>query len=380
MAGARGRKRKGGKREPEVCVVSGIAPEPVGPAAVGRRFLGLVREGARLKVAGEARERPERLLAADYLPRHELRLFDVCYFLSDFRYDDAVGFLVGHVLLEGTLWSRIFYKDSSLLWRVASHYVVEGDEVWVGKGEARLEQRADGEYLCSAEETTNLPYELHFALDDISRRRRRRRDDRALALVVRRAPAGRIAAYADFSAPRRLAARRFQVNGGRPVARFTRRGDPGSLVFARGYEPDFSRGLLERSVSASSFYGGRIEKHRILSTNRRLQYLFLASPTHAWMCPPQTLDRTLSSYGVRTLDVLADEDAFLPGYEYHEDGASQIPAGFAGAPHPDNPDRSDASAWIEALPVIAEFRARVLHRVRHVRQRGAPRRARMRSG
>jgi hypothetical protein len=107
----------------------------------------------------------------------------------------------------------------------------------------------------------------------------------------------------------------------------------------------------------------------VLSTNRRVQYLFLASPTHVWLGPPQLLTTELSTYGVRTHEVLADEDLFLPGYEYHEDGDSQIPASFAGAPHPDHPDRADTSAWLEALPVVRAFRAEVL-------QRTAPRSAR----
>ena len=108
---------------------------------------------------------------------------------------------------------------------------------------------------------------------------------------------------------------------------------------------------------------------RCLSTNRRIQYQFVATPEYAWVNPPQTLTTELSTYGVRTLDVLTDEDLFLPAYEYHEERDravlySQIPAGYAGAAHPDDPDRADASAWIEALPVIRQFRARVLRKRR----------------
>jgi hypothetical protein len=144
------------------------------------------------------------------------------------------------------------------------------------------------------------------------------------------------------------------------VAHFLRRGDPASLRFAPGYAPDFARGVLERGLSSSAFFGGRIVKVRIASRNRRVQYLFLASPTHVWLGPPQLFTTELTSYGVRTLDVRAPEDVFLPGYEYHEEDVSQIPAGFAGAPHPENPDRADASAWLEALPVVRAFRAQVL--------------------
>jgi hypothetical protein len=65
---------------------------------------------------------------------------------------------------------------------------------------------------------------------------------------------------------------------------------------------------------------------------------------------------------VRTVDVVADEDVFVPGYEYHylEDGVlySQIPPGFAGAASDVDPTRADASPWLEKLPVIQEFRRR----------------------
>ena len=247
-----------------------------------------------------------------------------------------------------------------------SHFVHDHEEYWIGKGDVRWERRGDGEYQCSVEETTNLPYEIQNALDVASRRSGKRRDDDAIRLVLREGPSGRIAPYADFTAPRRRAERRHHVNRGRLVARFARRGDPSSLRFARGFEPDLEHGVLEVDRSASRFFGGELRKFRILSTNRQIQYQFVASPTQVWVNPPQTLTTELSSYGVRTLDVLADEDLCLPAFEYHEvdgDGEvthSQIPAGFAGDPHPDDPARANASTWLEALPVIREFRAQVL--------------------
>ncbi len=354
---------RNGRREPETRLVIGVAPERLAPPEVARRFRGLLADGARLVPAGRAKKRPEVLLER-YPPRYELHLFGARFFLGDYRYDDAVGFLVGYVVLgePGTesaarIWPRVFYKDSSLLWRVASHFVRDGGQVWIGKGDTRLEERGEWVLRHSAEETANLPFELTFALDELSRRARRRRDDAAIPLVVRAAPRGRIEAYADFCAPRRAAAARFRENGGRAVARFLHQGEPSSLRFARGYSPDLARGVVERGTSSSAFFGGRIEKFRVLSQNRRVQYLFLTSPTHVWLGPPQLLTTELSSYGVRVHDVDADEDVFLPGYEYHEEGESQIPAGFAGAPHPDNPDRADAAAWLEALPVVQTFRA-----------------------
>jgi hypothetical protein len=110
-------------------------------------------------------------------------------------------------------------------------------------------------------------------------------------------------------------------------------------------------------------YGGGIAKLRILSQNRQIQYQFVAAPQHVWIIPAQTLSTELSSYGVRTLDVIADEDLFVPAYEYHyfEDGAlyTQIPPGFAGPPSEVDPTRADASPWLEKLPLIQEFRKRI---------------------
>lgn len=360
-------------------IVAGVQLDDLTPRQVAREFCGLVEAGADLAAAGRAARDPSQLLTPRYLPRHAVSLFDARYFLADYRFDDALGFFVAYVVLDPggggrvrRVHPRIFYKDSSLVWRVASHFVHSHEEYWIGKGDVRWERRADGEYLTSAEETTNLPYEIQEALDLASRARKPRRDDDAIELILREAPEGRVEPYADFVTPRRRAAERQRVNGGRRVARFTRRLDPTSLRFTPGFEPDFARGVLELTTSASKFFGGTLRKFRVLSTNRTIQYQFVGSPTHAWVNPPQTLTTELSTYGVRTLDVLVDEDLLVPGYEYHEQNGdedpeivhSQIPEGFAGEPHPLDPARADASAWVHAMPVVREFRAKVLAKVR----------------
>ena len=93
------------------------------------------------------------------------------------------------------------------------------------------------------------------------------------------------------------------MHGGRAVARFTRPHDPSSLRFAPGFEPDFARGVLEVAHSKSTLYGGKLRRVRILSRNRRIQYLFMAAPRQVWIVPPQATTTRLSSYGVRTVDV-----------------------------------------------------------------------------
>ncbi|MEM7203507.1 MAG: hypothetical protein AAF628_24800 [Planctomycetota bacterium] len=366
----------------QTAVIESVALDPLRPRAVASRFRALMDDGVPIRCAGAGREDP-RALAARYVPRSRLSLFDHDYYLGDYRYDDLLNFMVAWVAptrrgRPTALFPRAFYKDSSLVWRVATHLVDTADEAWVGKGDVTVERRRDGEYEHSAEETTNLPYELQDALNQASRiTTTKRRDDRGLALVVRSAPASRLLAFPDFTGPRERAQASYRIHGGRPVARFRRRGDPSSLVFARGFAPDFAAGCIDRRDSGSRLFGGAIGLYRILSENRRVQYQFVAGPHHVWMNPPQALTTDLSSYGVRTVDAWIDDLACLPGYEYHfveDSGAgsmlhSQIPVGFAGPASDVDPDRADASEWIEALPVIRQFRREVLGERRRGRRR-----------
>jgi hypothetical protein len=138
-------------------------------------------------------------------------------------------------------------------------------------------------------------------------------------------------------------------------------------------------GILEISSSVSKLYGGRLRRFRILSRNQKIQYLFIAGPRVVWIIPPQATTIEIMSFGVRTIDVAVDEALCIPGFEYHfidesEDPPvlfSQIPEGFVGESSPFDPSRSDASPWLDRLPLIREFRRRVLQSrpvVRRVRR------------
>jgi len=371
----------------ETRIVVDVRPQDRTRRQVAAEFRAILANGTRLLPAGEARDAPGRLPGRRYAPRHAVSLFDTTYYLTDFLFEEGLDFFVAYVVSSSPAggcsrraYPRIFYKDPSLLWRVASH--ISRDDGWIGKGDVRLVRDENGEQWVSDEDTSNLPFEIQSALDDISRRRRKSRDDDATRLVLRAAPPDRIRPYADFSAPRRRATAEHALHGGRPVARITRRADPESLRFARGFEPDFDR-ILEVGRSGSRLYGGAIRKFRILSRNGLVQYQFVASPTHAWINPPQALTTEITSYGIRALGVPADEEIFVPGFEYHyiDDSVeppepySQIPPGWAGAPSPADPERADASAWIEALPVIREFRRQVVGpRARQARSSGVSKR------
>jgi len=357
--------------------------DPASPRAVEREFRALLARGVAIRPAGAARRDPARLLALGYLPRLCIRLFDATYYLTELRQDPSwegrLRFFVAYVWPSAdsrALCPRLFSKDYSLVWRSPTHFIRSARENWMGKGDVRWVRERGERVLATAEETTNLPLEIQAALDEASRRTRRlRRDERAVELVVRRAPDDRIEPYADFTAPRRRAHAdpRNRIHAGRPVAWFTRANDPRSLRFAPGFEPDFGHGVQGVSRSGSAFYGGEVRKFRILSRNRRIQYQFCAAPRHAWIIPPQALTTEITSYGVRSVDVLAAEELCVPGYEYHFVDEtvrpprlhSQIPEGYAGAPSGLDPARRDASAWLDQLPVLARFRARVLG-LRHV--------------
>jgi hypothetical protein len=347
------------------------------PARLRRELCARLDAGAEFVCAGLARRAPGRLIAA-YPPRAFTERFGTGFYLSAPRQNEDIRFVVAYLVpdfarRDAPIFARLFYKDVSLIWRAASHFIRSAGENWIGKGDVHVVDVGDEELETSAEETTDLPLELQDALEEVSSRAVSvPHDRRAVEWVLRRAPDRRIRAYRDFTEPRRRAQSNPAnlVNRGRPIAQFTRAGDPGSLRFAKGYEPDFERGVLERSSSTSRLYGGRLRRYRIVSRNRRIQYLFFAGPKQVWIIPPQALTTELSTYGVRTIDVAAPEELCIPGFEYHfrEGGdpegplVSQIPAGHVGAQSERDPARADASPWNERLPVIREFRRRILKR------------------
>jgi hypothetical protein len=349
----------------------------VQPRQVEREFRSLIAAGVKIRPAGEARTHPLRLLSDGYTPKYKIELFETVYYLTNVRQTPDIRFFVGYVVQRRfatsnlEIYPRIFYKDISLVWRSASHFISSEAENWIGKGDVETIIENGEEMVCSYEQTTDLPLEIQTVLEGLSRRVRRIPiDHTALVLILRRAPDDRIEPYRDFTEPRKRAqsVRRNLINGGRKIARFTRKNDPTSLKIKAGFEPDFGRGILEVSTSVSKLYGGRLRRFRILSRNQKIQYLFIAGPRIVWIIPPQATTTELMSFGVRTIDVAVDEAMCIPGYEYHfidesEDPPvlfSQIPEGFVGESSEFDPTRSDASPWLDRLPVIQDFRRRVL--------------------
>ena len=348
------------------------------PRQVERAFRDLLDGGVALCPTGKTRKRPSRLLSLGYAPKSAIELFGTTFYLTNVRQNFYVRFFVAYIVqpesrgVPRTAHPRLFYKDAALNWRSASHIGRQHGEFWIGKGDVETLVQDGEEYVFSRESTTDLPIELQPALEALCRQAKTiATDDVAAELILRTAPEGRIEPYRDFSEPRRRAQSdpRNLVNGGRSIAWFARKNDPTSLRFARGFEPDLDGGILETSDITSRLYGGLIRCFRILSRNRRIQYLFMGAPRHVWIIPPQALTTELSSYGVRTVDVRAADDLFVPGYEYHfvDDNQdppvlySQIPAGWAGPASELDDARADASPWLDRIPIIEEFRKKVLH-------------------
>ncbi|MGB5695162.1 MAG: hypothetical protein WBM46_05890 [Polyangiales bacterium] len=358
-------------------IVPSVEPANLTPRQVRRKFRGLIDSGAKVRPAGEAKDDPSELWHAGYTPKYEISLFGTQFFLTDARQNTALRFLVAYVVQQeprtgrNEIFPRLFYKDLSLVWRAASHMIANDGDFWIGKGDVRTIVQGGFEHSECIESTTDLPLEMQTALETVNRKvRKPRTDEEALFLILRNGPASRTAPYRDFTEPRQRAQadRRNLINEGRSIARFTRKNDPTSLEIADGFEPDFAKGILETSESKSAMYGGKLRRFRILSRNKKVQYLFMAGDKHVWIIPPQATTTELSTYGVRTIDVVADEDLFVPGYEYHyfdeaadaSEHFSQIPEGFAGELSEHDNDRADASAWLDPIPVVREFRRKVL--------------------
>ena len=357
------------------------------PSQVEREFKNLIAGGARLAIAGKAKNVNE-LFAKGLKPKHKLELFDTTFYLTNVRQIPELRFFVGYVVQTKTkpnsksnateIFPRIIYKDLSLAWRSASHFTSDSEGIWVGKGDVRIRDDGDYDLVESLESTTDIPLEMQTVLEELlAWTKRPTGDEEILGLVIRRAPNDRVEPYRDFIEPRQIAASnpRNLINRGRSVASFKRKNDPTSLKFVAGFQPDFKSGIIETDKSHSRLYGGQLKRFRILSANRLVQYGFIASKKHVWIIPPQATTTQLSSYGVRTIDVVADDDLFIPGYEYHhyeetEDGPelySQIPEGFAGDVCPVDDQKADASPWLDKIPIIQEFRRTVLAKTARIK-------------
>ena len=365
-------------------IIPSVKSCDLSPRKVGSEFMSLLESGWPLKISGLARTQPDLLFSKWLKPKFKIELFGNLFYFTNVRQIPELRFFVCYFVqpkkgkssanAKSPIYPRIIYKDLSLSWRTASHFTFQDEEIWVGKGDVRSEFRDGEEMIVSAEETTDLPTEMQTAVERlIALGSKPRSGNGILDLVLKRAAGDRVEPFRDFIAPREKAQsnKKNLIHGNKPIARFTRANDPRSHKFVKGFEPDFKNGIIEKSTSKSQLYGGMLRRFRILSTNKLVQYYFIAGAAHVWIIPPQATTTELSSYGVRTIDVIADDDLFLPGYEYHyyeetENGMelySQIPTGFAGDVCPRDDAKADASPWLNEIPIIKKFRREVLGKI-----------------
>ena len=255
-------------------MIGNVGILPGSPRQIATQFRRMLESGYRLKVDGLARKDPESLLQNGYTPKYAMDIFDKRLFLCNKRTAQGLKVIPAYVVTRGhsgggakSVYARLFYKDSSLVWRSASHYINTPDEHWIGKGAIRWQGKRGARGWFSAEETTNLPFEIQAALDDASQRYARRQNDhRVLSLILHNAPSSRVHPYQDFEGPRTRAMKsaRNRINNNRPIAWFEDENDPRSLRFEPGFQPDFRR-ALDVSSSRSTMYGGAIRKYRFAS-------------------------------------------------------------------------------------------------------------------
>ncbi len=358
-------------------IIPAVSRADISPARVKHEFNNLLDAGAEWVVAGTARKNQANFFRRGLRPKHKIELFDTRFYLTNVRQIPELRFYVAYVVQENLesrlteIHPRIFYKDLSLVWRSASHFTFVGGDIWVGKGDVRFDE--EDETVESIEATTDLPLELQSALESLLKQVKRPASGKdLLELILRKGPSDRVEPYDDFTAPREAAASdpNNLINHGISIATFVKPGNPASLKIVKGFEPDFKNGIIDRQTSRSRLYGGTLRRFRVLSSNRLVQYYFIAGAKHVWIIPPQAMTTEFSSYGVRTIDVVADDDLFIPGYEYHheeetENGVelySQIPAGYAGEVCPVDDAKADASPWLDRIPLIRKFRRDVLKR------------------
>jgi hypothetical protein len=118
---------------PETRIVEDVRPWDASPRHVREALDRHLAEGGRLRPAGSARKRPRSLLAS-YPPRYAVSLFDVRFHLSELREDDNFRFFVAYLQVGEArdIHPRLFYKDQSLVWRGATHYIASGGTRGVG--------------------------------------------------------------------------------------------------------------------------------------------------------------------------------------------------------------------------------------------------------
>jgi len=274
-------------------------------------------------------------------PKYKIVLNGITYYLSEpyisseneRPYFTAFIYRVNPETGKEEIFARTIYKSNSQnVWRVASH---KGPGGWIGKG--------------LGEETTNAPLEIQSLLEKIYLAKGELKVQKGFYEVL--IEEGYLAPE-DFS--QTIVFHGKELNGGISIGNFTDKGNPASFKFLAGYEPDLENGIVETFESKNPIYG-TVKLYRILSTNRQIQFIFnVDSEDRVWVGAVQPMGSRLTRFGVRADRVNVDENLLMPANEYYR----QIPEQFRGEHKVDS--YYDASAFLNQIPAIIEFRANVL--------------------
>ena len=273
------------------------------------------------------------------------------------------------------LFMRVVYKGNSAAgWRIPDRQAIGG---WIGKGLRHLGQSMtdipaeislifEAEYMRAY---NNLPVNnVFYKILALGSGEHANIDQQGTVLAN---IGGRIA---DIEAMERWASRNKMKSSDAyallppdrrdrviHIGDFAQSGIPESFQFSDpGLRPDQ---LVETYDGYAPLYG-RVRYYRVLSADKRVQYIFCGAMLAdgkggvkgAFMpVSVQATDRSLNRFGQRAIPIMIAQDAMVALYEYPQ----EVPYGndndFAGAPHPNDYDYVDASAWVMRGPLVRAF-------------------------
>ena len=257
----------------ETAILPGVQPDPRDPRALATEFRAALADGVRLRPSGEAKQDPtpaansplRGALSHRPLPGSNLSDRVPLRRQPEFhgRVRRTVGVLRSRRRVRTTRGSST--KDSSLVWRVATHFVRSEDDNWIGKGDTKWElirrrrvlvQRG-GDREPAFSRCRKRSTSLAGAARSHGGITTRSRSSCSAATEIASNP------FAEFVTPRRRAAERYRIHGGKPIARFHSQGRSQHAALREGLRTGLpTRGWWTQSSSHSKLYGGPVTKFR----------------------------------------------------------------------------------------------------------------------
>ncbi|MDP3703201.1 MAG: cysteine peptidase family C39 domain-containing protein, partial [Candidatus Omnitrophota bacterium] len=338
-----------------------VAPQPIASATPGMPVrpainVGLnegrpyfdkqIASGVPLRIYGDASF--NELDKVGLGPKHQVQFGQDHFYISD-AFIDAGGrtaFLAYLLHRDSTtgqpvIFVNAYYKSNSQnVWRAASHHAGP----WIGKGFGEagqmlpMELQSTFEHIVASQRASQGVYEKPGRFFDV------------LGFDVQGPMVSMV-----VGGPNRVVIAELNHAGQTNPALANHH-----INFRPGYEPDFHRGVVEHFQADNPVYS-KVTSYVILSANRQVQYLFnVDGAGRVWVGGVQGTSETLIRQGVRrdNLQYVVPEELLTPAFEY----LKQMPTGYLEARnvHPRNLQYADASAFLNKISVIQEFRRHVL--------------------